>query len=79
MKIKKKILKPFDRFNLLGHVEIEEKSFDEILQDDDLGLIETDADLSIFEFKHTPKQDKKAGTDFVSAKRANTRRGIQKV
>lgn len=63
---KKKILKPFDRFNLLGHVEMEKKTFDEILEDDDLGLLNTDADTSIFEFKHTPQQDKRAETDFVA-------------
>ncbi|TKK68065.1 GIY-YIG nuclease family protein [Ilyomonas limi] len=63
---KKKILKPFDRFNLLGYVEMEKKTFDEILEDDDLGLLNTDGDTSIFNFKHTPKQDKRAETDFVA-------------
>jgi len=63
---KKKILKPFDRFDLLGYVEMEKKTFDEILEDDDLGLLNTDADTSIFEFKHTPKPDERAETDFVA-------------
>jgi T5orf172 domain len=63
---KKKILKPFDRFDLLGYVEMEKKTFDEILEEDNLGLLNTDADTSIFEFNHTPKQDKRAETDFVA-------------
>lgn len=63
---KKKKLKPFDRFNLLGYVEMEKKTFDEILEEDNLGLLNTDADISIFEFRHTPKQDKKAEADFVA-------------
>lgn len=67
---KKKILKPFDRFNLLGFVEIEKKTFDEILEDDDLGLLDTQGDTSIFEFKHTPPQrEKRAETDFVAQRR----------
>ncbi len=67
---KKKILKPFDRFDLLGYVEMEKKTFEEIVAEDDLGLLDTDADISIFEFKHTPKQDKRAETDFVAQRQA---------
>jgi hypothetical protein len=63
---KKKILKPFDRFNLLGYVEMEQKSFEEVLDDDDLGLLNTEGDASIFEFKHTPKQSKRAEAEFVA-------------
>ncbi|MCL6218591.1 GIY-YIG nuclease family protein [Zunongwangia pacifica] len=63
---KKKLLKPFDRHNLLGYVEIDNPSLDDILNDDDLGLLETDKDLSIFQFKHTPKQEDRAETDFVA-------------
>jgi hypothetical protein len=63
---KKKILKPFDRFDLLGYVEMERKTFDEILEEDNLGLLNTEGDTSIFEFKHTPKQDERAEADFVA-------------
>lgn len=63
---KKKILKPFDRFNLLGEVVMEKKTFDDILAEDDLGLLNPEGDLSIFEFKHTPRIDKRADTDFVA-------------
>lgn len=63
---KKKILKPFDRFDLLGYVEMQKKTFDEILEEDELGLLNTDADTSIFKFKHTPQQDERAEADFIA-------------
>lgn len=66
---KKKIVKPFDRHNLLGYVEMEKPSLDDILNDDNLGLLDTDEDLSIFTFKHTPKQEDRAETDFVAQRK----------
>lgn len=66
---KKKIIKPFDRHNLLGYVEMEKPSLDDILNDDELGLLDTDKDLSIFTFKHTPKQEDRAETDFVAQRK----------
>lgn len=66
---KKKIAKPFDRFNLLGEVEIEEPSIDDILNDEDFGLLEMDKDLSIFKYKHIPNPEEKAETDFVAQRR----------
>ncbi|MCB0738995.1 MAG: GIY-YIG nuclease family protein, partial [Bacteroidetes bacterium] len=62
----KKILKPFDRHNLLGHVEMEKQSIDDIFNDDDLGLLEPDKDLDIFKFKHTPRPEDRAEADFVA-------------
>jgi hypothetical protein len=66
---KKVILKPFDKFNLLGYVEIPKPTIDDILKDDDLGLLDTDNDLSIYKFKHTPKPEDRAETDFVAQRR----------
>ena len=65
----KKILKPFDRHDLLGYVEMDTPTIDDIFNDDDLGLLETDSELEIFKFNHTPKPQDRAETDFV-AKRA---------
>lgn len=65
----KKILKPFDRHNLLGHVEMEKQSIEDILNDDDLGLLEPDNDLDIFKFKHTPRPEDRAETDFVAQRK----------
>ena len=62
----KKILKPFDRHDLLGHVEMEKPTIDDILNDDDLGLFDADKDLDIFKFKHTPRPVEKAEADFVA-------------
>lgn len=65
----KKILKPFDRHNLLGLVEIEKQSIDDILADDDLGLLEPDNDLDIFKFKYTPRPEERAEADFVAQRK----------
>lgn len=74
----KKILKPFDRHNLLGHVEMEKQSIDDILNDDDLGLLETDKDLDIFKFKHTPKPEDRAETDFVAQRKPIKEKDFEK-
>ena len=75
---KKKILKPFDKFDLLGYVEMEKKTLEEILEEDDLGLLDTEGDTSIFEFKHTPKQDKRAKTDFVAQRQPIPEKDFEK-
>ena len=66
----KKILKPFDRHNLLGYVEIEKATIDDILnEDDELGLLDSDKDLDIFKFKHTPRPEERAEADFVAQRK----------
>lgn len=65
---KKRILKPFDRHNLLGHVEMVKPSIDDILNEDD-DLLNTEEELSIFKYKHIPKQDERADTDFVAQRK----------
>lgn len=65
----KKILKPFDRHNLLGYVEMEKQTIDDILNDDDLGLLDADKDLDIFKFKHTPRPEERAEADFVAQRK----------
>lgn len=64
------ICKPFDKFNLLGHVDIPKPTLDEILEEDDLGLLDIDSDLSIHNFKHTPKHEDRAKTDFVAQRKS---------
>jgi hypothetical protein len=61
-------LKPFDRHNLLGEVEIPKASIDDILNDE-FGLLETDSDLSIFKYKHISKEDLRAESDFVAQRK----------
>lgn len=65
----KKVLKPYDRHNVLGHVEIEKQSIDDILADDEFGLLASDKDLDIFKFKHTPKPGDRAEADFVAQRK----------
>ncbi|MGV6832422.1 MAG: hypothetical protein ACWA5P_12770 [bacterium] len=62
----KKILKPFDRHELLGYVEMDKPTIDDVLNDDEFGLLDTDNELDIFKFKHTPKPQDRAETDFVA-------------
>jgi len=65
---KKKILKPFDRHNLLGHVEMEKPSIDDILNEED-DLLSSDEDISIFKYKHIPKESERAESDFVAKRK----------
>lgn len=63
---KKQLLKPYDRFDLLGHVAIKATSIEEILAADPLGLLNSGGDTSIFDFKHAPKPGTRAATDFTA-------------
>ncbi len=55
----KKILKPYDRHNLFGHVDLPKATIDDILnENDEFGLLSTDEDLSIFKYTHTPQPDR---------------------
>jgi hypothetical protein len=62
-------LKPYDRHNLLGEVEKPKTSIDDILNDDELGLLATDSDLSIFKYRHIPKEDEREKADFIASRK----------
>jgi hypothetical protein len=75
----KKILKPFDRHNLLGYVEMEKQSIDDILNEhDELGLLDADNDLDIFKFKHTPRPEDRADADFVAQRKPMKEKDFEK-
>jgi len=75
----KKTLKPFDRHNLLGFVEMEKPTIDDILnEDDDFGLLDSDNDLDIFKFNHTPKPEERTETDFVARRKAIKEKDFEK-
>lgn len=74
----KVICKPFDKFNLLGHVVIPKPSLDEIIETDDLGLLDLDEDLSIHTFKHTPKHEDRAKTDEMSKRISISEKNFKK-
>ncbi|WP_088322754.1 GIY-YIG nuclease family protein [Polaribacter tangerinus] len=62
-------LKPYDTHNLLNTLE-EVKSVADILSDDDLGILDTDETLSIFELKHVKSASERAETDFTARRKA---------
>lgn len=70
-------LKPFDRHNLFGEVDIPKTSIDDILNDDEFGLLETDSDLSIFKYKHILKEDERAEADFVAHRKPLTEKEFE--
>lgn len=62
-------LKPYDRHNLLGEIEIPKASIDDILDDDEFGLLQTDSDLSIFKYKHISKKDEREKADIIAQRK----------
>lgn len=75
----KKTLKPFDRHNLLGFVEMEKQTIDDILnEEDDFGLLDSDKDLDIFKFKHTPRPEDREESDFVARRKAMKEKEFEK-
>jgi hypothetical protein len=68
---KKSLLKPFDRFNLLGEEEYTKiESIEDILANDDMGLLEMEGDPSIFDFVHTPKSGSRADAEYIAQRKA---------
>jgi len=65
----KKVLKPYDRHNLLGYVEMEKQTIDAILNDAEFGLLDSDDDLAIFKFNHTPRPEERAKADIVAQRK----------
>jgi hypothetical protein len=61
-------LKPYDKHNLLGEVEIPKTSIEDILNDDEFGLLETDSDLSIFKYKHISKENEREKADYIASR-----------
>src|SRR5690606_17702129 len=59
------ILKSYDTHNLLNTKE-EVKSVDDILNDDDLGILDTEETLSIYKIKNVSSSTERAESDFVA-------------
>jgi len=58
---------------------MEKPTIDDILnKDDDIGLLDLDNDLDIFKFKHTPKPEDRAETDFVARRKAMKEKDFEK-
>lgn len=63
------ILKSYDTHNLLSTQE-EIKSVADILNDDDLGILDTEETLSIFKLKNVPSSTERAESDFNARRKA---------
>tara|TARA_R110002096_G_C14658584_1_gene727335 strand:- start:4289 stop:5479 length:1191 start_codon:yes stop_codon:yes gene_type:complete len=66
---KVEILKPYDTHNLLNTKE-EIKSVADILNDDALGILDTEETLSIFKLKNVPSSTDRAESDFTARRKA---------
>ena len=69
-KKKIEILKPYDTYNLLGNITVEINSIDDILNDDEFGLLDTDDTLEIFKLKNIPSSKDREEADFVARRKA---------
>lgn len=74
----KGILKAFDRHNLLGNVEVEIKSVDDIFNDDDMGLLDNEGDSSIFDFVYTPKNPSRASAEYIAQRKSLSNQEFKK-
>lgn len=74
----KKILKPYDRHNLLGHVEIEKTSIDDIFDDEDFKMLTESNDLNIFKFKHTPRPEDRKLPEIVERRKPMKEKDFEK-
>jgi hypothetical protein len=66
---KLEVLKTHDTYNLLSAKE-EVKSVEDIINDDDLGILDTEETLSIFKLKNVPSSSERAETDFMAQRKA---------
>ena len=62
------LLKPHDKFDLLNFEIKIIQSFDDIFNDDDLGILKDDSE-GLFDFKHIKKIDERASADFVAKRK----------
>ena len=63
------VLKQFDTYNLLENSK-EVSSVNDILDDDDFGILDSDDSESIFELKNVPTQKERESTDFTARRKA---------
>ncbi|MCG8754957.1 GIY-YIG nuclease family protein [Tenacibaculum finnmarkense] len=66
------LLKPYDSHNLLAlsQEKTDIKSVEDILNDDILGILDTDETLSIFKLKHVKSASERAEADFTAKRKA---------
>lgn len=64
----KALLEVFDRHDLLYDKKVPE-SIEEVLSDDDFGLLDGEGDSSIFDFKHVPKPGSRAEAEYIAQRK----------
>lgn len=66
---KRDFLEPFDKYELLGQPRKKAESIEDILDDDDLGLLDGGGDSSIFTFKHVPKPGSRKEAEYIARRK----------
>lgn len=66
---KVEILKAHDKYNLLVNTDQKLNSINDIIDDDDLGLLDTDDTSEIFKLKHIPLAKERQETDYFSRRK----------
>jgi hypothetical protein len=65
---KSEMLKGYDKCGLLNYEQKQVASIDDILNDDDFGLLDDPAE-GLYDLKHVKKQDERASADFVARRK----------
>lgn len=74
----KELLKPFDRFNLLGNLEQPPKTIDDILASENFKNLIPQSDSSLFDFKNIPKPGSRAEAEYVAQRKAIADKDFEK-
>ncbi len=75
---KRSLLEPFDKYKLLGKPQKKVASVDDILGDDDLGLLDSGGDDSIFTFKHAPKPGSRKEAEYIARRKSISEKDFAK-
>ncbi len=66
---KLELLKDYDSYNILNYKKIEINSVNDILDDDNLGILDIDDSMNIFKLKNIPSSKNREETDFVARRK----------
>jgi len=75
---KRSLLEPFDKYKLLGQIQKKVESIDDVLADDDFGLLDNGGDDSIFNFKHTPKPTNRKEAEYIARRKSLSNKDFAK-
>ena len=75
---RKGVLKPFDRYNLLGEYKTKYTSIDDVLNDDVLSILDSEGDTSIFDFKYVSENTTREKADYIAQRKSLSEKDFQK-